>query len=44
MLQLIIGTIVCACFCGIIKIKEIEDERAWTECENTDWNEYYANI
>lgn len=40
----IIIPIVCACIYGALKVMEIEEERKRNECEQTDWNAYYANI
>lgn len=44
MLQLIIATAVIAGISATIRIEETRMARVHKECEETDWNDYYANI
>ena len=40
---LVITTIAIASISALIKLDEVEYEKAMKECEEIDWNEYYAN-
>ena len=39
----IIIPIVAMCILGYLRLEELEQERNWKKCEETDWNEYYAS-
>ena len=43
MLQAIIGTVVIIFLSVGIKVEETKMARCYKECEETDWNEYYAH-
>lgn len=43
MLQLAIGTVAIISLSIVIKVEETKTARQWKECEETDWNEYYAH-
>ena len=44
MLFAIIGTIAYVWLTAIERIDKLNKDKAWRECEATDWNEYYANL
>lgn len=44
MLQLIVGTAIYILLSATIRAEEVKMDRLQKEYDNTDWNEYYANV
>lgn len=42
MLQIAILTVACVVLSAYIKVEEVDEKKKQKECDETDWNDYYA--